>query len=398
MSRQPRTTDYLRSAVSELWPQPATSTISREVSRRRRNPGASWIVLPSLARPRLLLPEGVPAAAAMLRRYDATRREAGLRKMLEIAFSHGVLTRLPVPRLHVEGDAGVAAHLERVLGQQVRIGIILGTERANRKPVLQVFDAEGGTLAFVKVAGTPGTTDLLAAEAVALDRVAAASPSSFVAPRVLDHSRWGELSLLVLSPLPASQLGVRSSDPETAAMAELAQLSGLSSLSSADLTDRQLRRLRDLPTGPLTDRVATCARALHAMTAEPVPTGTWHGDWAPWNMARSNGRLQVWDWERSTTAPVGFDALHHASQLAWQARGSVTDALRSLEGAVDAVFDALHLTRRPGCLRALYLLEICLRYLADQPDGTEHHARPRTRWVLAQLEEETRQVTTRGRP
>ena len=55
----------------------------------------------------------------------------------------------------------------------------------------------------------------------------------------------------------------------------------------------------------------------------------WHGDWVPWNLARSGRGLVAWDWEYSEPgAPVGLDELHCIYQVARHRRGGqVQDAL-----------------------------------------------------------------------
>ena len=81
----------------------------------------------------------------------------------------------------------------------------------------------------------------------------------------------------------------------------------------------------------LLDRLAGAAGAVH------LQLGRWHGDWAPWNMARAGGRVQVWDWERSVTGvPVGLDMIHFQVQREVQVGSSP-------EAAVNAALDR----RRP---------------------------------------------------
>jgi len=56
--------------------------------------------------------------------------------------------------------------------------------------------------------------------------------------------------------------------------------------------------------------------------------GSWHGDWAPWNMANLAESLLVWDWERfATGVPMGFDAVHHELQKRIQSTGDARDAV-----------------------------------------------------------------------
>ena len=55
--------------------------------------------------------------------------------------------------------------------------------------------------------------------------------------------------------------------------------------------------------------------AAEPMGHRPVDFGSWHGDWAPWNMGYRDDIVQLWDWERfSSPVPIGFDAIHFAAQ------------------------------------------------------------------------------------
>ncbi len=45
----------------------------------------------------------------------------------------------------------LVSHLSDELGQELTAGIHLGPPRANRKPVLQLMDPSGATVAFAKV-------------------------------------------------------------------------------------------------------------------------------------------------------------------------------------------------------------------------------------------------------
>jgi hypothetical protein len=132
---------------------------------------------------------------------------------------------------------------------------------------------------------------------------------------------------------------------------------------------RNLRaRLRAL--GQRDDAAALLRAVDHAEAgagAAALRFGSWHGDWAPWNMTISQGCALVWDWERfETGVPVGYDAVHYMLQ----------QAIRSGMAAEAAAQDVL--ARAPGVLApfgldpaaarlvaVLYLIEIGVRYLRD---------------------------------
>jgi hypothetical protein len=99
-----------------------------------------------------------------------------------------------------------------------------------------------------------------------------------------------------------------------------------------------------------------------------VELGTWHGDWAPWNMAARDGRLVVWDWEHLTPGvPVGLDAVHHDfSRLVVLESCPIRAAFdRLLEGRDTALTDQFVTDGGRALLVTVYLLEIATRYIED---------------------------------
>ncbi|MDQ3627432.1 MAG: hypothetical protein M3419_01140 [Actinomycetota bacterium] len=376
--------DYLRSSVEALWPNGDVRVT------RRPGPGdeRAWWILPSRRRPRLLVPVTVPEAATMLRRHDARRRDAVARRVLEGAVASRALLLMPVSRLRVAAPGGIVEHLASVLGRPVRAGVLLGRDRPNRKPVLRVFSAQGDTLAFLKVAdGRVG--ELVRAEAQALQSIASTARKTGLlqVPRVLHSGQWEGLQLLLLSPLTASQSRRSDDDPELAAALEVAQLVGLSERPVRDLVNELRARADRMDTTPELTRTRARLDSLLARAGDRgLWVGGWHGDWSPWNMGRHRGRLQAWDWERfAAGVPVGYDAVHHRSQLLWRDHVPAADCRPAL---LAAARDMLALAQLPESdaepVVELYLVEILLRYLQDQP--LVDPLRPRTAWVLDQLD------------
>src|SRR5205823_1282440 len=89
-------------------------------------------------------------------------------------------------------DLVLRHHLARVLGaESVQLAVRVGATRPNGKPVVQVADRSGRVLAYAKVGWNDLTGPLVAAEAAALDALAAGEPPrSFRVARLLHAGGW----------------------------------------------------------------------------------------------------------------------------------------------------------------------------------------------------------------
>ncbi|QIG44393.1 hypothetical protein G5V58_17855 [Nocardioides anomalus] len=184
---------YASEVARLLWPEPWTAPV---VSRIRRRQGAAHVssreayVFPSTRRPRVLVPADVPASAAMVRRLGGSSRAlAPVRGLLErsVRSRAFALTGWPMLQQSVESGSAdradsIERHLSERFGTDVRVGVILGTRRANQKPVLQVFDLSGEVLGFAKVGHNELTAGLVRQEAQVLTDLSARHPVSFEAP------------------------------------------------------------------------------------------------------------------------------------------------------------------------------------------------------------------------
>jgi hypothetical protein len=433
---------YLRETAGLLWPPPATVTATAAAVRvgPADAPGAGngtgdvavgdLIVLPGLARPRLLVPAGRRAGAAAVRRYGepgSARARLGSRG-LALLLASGLGRYLLRDRLAVRAPAGAATietYLSSVLDRDLTVSLHIGAARANRKPVLQLLSPRGETLGFAKIGVNALTRELVRAERDALREIGAhgTGPAgtgahgtgpdrpgggrepghgpgldggtrlgSLTVPRVLHHGTWRDLDVLVLGPLPVWQRRRPLGWPRlTAAMGEVAQLGGLSRQTLTESGYWQRLQLRAAAAEASEDR-ADLLSALGRLGARAgdltLAFGCWHGDWTPWNMACTSGGLLVWDWERfGSGVPLGFDALHY-----WLQRSAV--AARSDPGgaAADCVQRAAALLRPLGVTAAaarlsvlLYLADLSARYLGDrQADAGARLGAP-GRWLIPAL-------------
>lgn len=327
----------------------------------------SMTVVPSTRTPRLLVPmRPRRAAAAAVRRYTAQqgRRE----RLAGAALAAGLLAGWRSRGSHVASRAPrgetIADHLAGVLGRRVVTALAITHERPNRKPVLQVFDERGATVAFAKVGVSPLAAQLVDAEAAALQTLADAALTHVQVPAVLDHGRWRDMPVLVTTPLPLRP----SPDPDDPVL--LAATHEISTVAGAEIDGylAALRRRTDALGAKADQWLDMLDEVASARDLSAVQLGAWHGDFTEWNCARNGDRLMVWDWERfAEPAPVGFDRLHFLLNRQVRAR---RDLFRS--AAADLLADA------PALLRAwsldaevartvvmLYLLDISLRYLTD---------------------------------
>ena len=402
---------YAEEVARLLWPAPWAAP---ELTRGRRHTEPAHrdaYVFPSTRRPRLLVPADLPGSASMVRRLGSGRSRLArpARTLLERSVRSRAFPLVCWPVLRVRRTDPAADSIERHLtdrlGTDVRVGVLLGTRRANQKPVLQVFRLDGSVLGYAKLGHNELTAALVRREAVALTRIGHLLPHSFHAPRVLLHSRWSGLEVLVVSDLATTRHPV-THGARLAAAREIAGLGGTtrSDLLGSGYWSRRRHTVAELAGTPEHARLWNLARALEDRHGgELVTWGGWHGDWGAWNMGMgADGALQVWDWERhDPDVPVGFDPLHFIAQ---RVRPGQREERRQESVFLDAVPVVLAElgVRAPEhelTLR-LYLFEMALRYVEAQRHGTTPALRRRTAWVLSLLErrlDEPHTRTTEGR-
>ncbi|MCF6744343.1 hypothetical protein E9529_08650 [Blastococcus sp. KM273128] len=370
---------HLTEVAPALWPTPHAVTVGRPAAEGAQTV-AEYLLLPSARHPRLLAPTGRRAASAVVRHHGEGRHAAARFQaaVLALGLRAGLGPVVWRRRLQVRAPRGAAGgglldHLGTVLDREVVMGMHLGPPRANRKPVLQLLDPAGRTLAYAKLGVDALTDALVGQEAAALAALAGAGTGSVRVPELLHDGTWLGHRLLVQSALPVWQprrpldaAGLAAAAGEIAAIGRVDDV-----VLTASAYWQELRsRLDRLPDGPAAARLrASVDRIGRAAGGARLSFGASHGDWTPWNMAAVAGGLLVWDWERFRTAvPVGFDLLHHRLQSGLVARLEDPPA-----AAADAVLGAgrllapLALAPRTGLLTALlYSADLATRYLADR--------------------------------
>lgn len=372
---------YARDVTARLWPG-----ASLHVARGTRQPAlAQWWPLPDPRRPTVLVPVSVPGAARMLQRHGSGLVPRGFRATLRWLVRHDGLGA-PVPRLALTGPASTRSIIDCLqdhLPDVASVGVILGTPRPNRKPVLQVFADDGRTVAFVKVGVDETSRRLVRAEGANLKQVSG-SLKVTQAPTVLALDRFEEQDVLVLSPLEASQSHRRHPFPFDA-MAEVSRVCGTNEWPLADSPfwahiGETAQTSADSEPLLLTRRYEQVKQRWADAVLE---FGSWHGDWAPWNCGPHGGRVQVWDWERfASDVPVGFDVIHYAAQMVRHGQAGTQRSQAQLRDQLARLLRQMHAHRaaaQADLVLALYLLEIAVRF---SKSGTSHQLHPRAAWAL----------------
>jgi hypothetical protein len=369
--------------TAQLWPAPAKAMLNRAT----RDGQTGYLVIPSVGRPRLLMPVAVPGAVRMLTRHGGSRAELAVRGVWRVLQRSGAAGRLPITRLSVTPEAdGIEAYLASSLSRPVRIGVLLGPPRANAKPVLQIFDDESGdTVAFAKLGSNPLAASLVDNEAVALALLSRAATRTFRAPKLLHHGRWRDMPVLVQEALPLSQSNRAPVDAPVGVMAEIAALSGIRDerLGGSEF----LSRVTPSPHSSWHGIDMRALQRLHAClaTVGECAVGSCHGDFGPWNMGTDGTRFEVWDWERyEAGVPVGFDAAHYRTQVAVAAAVEPSQAWPRILRDVSNLLRTLDRDgNRAAAAAGCYLLAICSRYRRDAAAGPTPRMRRRMVWLSA---------------
>ncbi|WP_458113684.1 hypothetical protein M1D88_06170 [Arthrobacter sp. R1-13] len=397
----------LLATLSDLWPGSTGRVIP---ARSPYNPttevtnGEGFWVVPHIRAPRILIPvSNARAASSALHRYSAAISLSETVQRLVLASALGVgagrallpdrvqLDSAPSDTLPLDqaqlggfqqgeaGDSSILGYLEGVLGEPVSVSLSIGPARANRKPVLQVFDSKGRSLAFVKVGDTATASSHVSREAKNLALLSAKDFSTLELPALINFGSWRSMTVLVMSALntvPAAR------GPRFAGLRERALLELNEAFPYEDLPLGQtplwvgLRtQYLQLTDGPVRLRFGQCLERLEtAFPDQILRVGAWHGDFTPWNMARRRGRLQLWDWERfDEGVPVGLDQLHYPLNLHLRRAGTTLAAiLEGLELGAPGFGIPHRQARGTHAVLGAYLAAISLRYLLGaQGEGGE---------------------------
>ncbi len=359
---------YLDATEELLWP-------TADAAARAAN---GLCILPSPTKPRLLTPVSPRrAASSAVLRYSAQQSwlgrgaGVGLAAAVRLGYVGRASRRRPG---HAVGPDSIDAHLGQVMGEAVSTSLSLSPDRANRKPVLQVFDHAGRTIAFAKIGINDLSDQLVRNEAVALAELAGSRLATATVPRLLSSATWRGMPVLVTSPLPALSLRRVSDALVDPAMQEISAI-GAEPAGAAPLgryVSRLHARAEEAAAGAGVDFIVHWRGLFDAVVAQPaiadVAWGSWHGDWTTWNCVPLGERLAVWDWERfDRGVPTGFDRLHfELNRTVGRSRtGFATAAPALIAGAGELLRPWRVAPSTARVIALLYILDISLRYMSD---------------------------------
>lgn len=392
--------DAVLAAARLMWPSPASVRVCGARDGHAAGPGRrlEFLLVPSAADPRLVVPAGPPAASARVvgsATAPGSWRAGAQATAVALGLRSGVGQHLLRDRMVVdlpEGAAALDAHLGDLVGRQVLVGFRVGPPRANRKPVLQLVTDRGELVGYAKLGINPLTDALVAAEASALTRLSEADLGQVRIPALLHSGTWQGHPLVVQAALPVRRGGTGQgvAGRVTQAMVSVAGAEGLGGQPLADLPwwQRTTDVVAGLPASASSLRLAEIGRCLTGYADHVLPAGSWHGDWNPGNCAVLADEVLVWDWERyESGVPAGFDALHLSLQ------GAIGAGVDPLAAAGRLISDAPTLLAPFGVgsdarlVAMLYLYGLGARYLCDDQAGAGAAVGRLESWLLPTLEQ-----------
>ena len=338
-----------------------------------------YAVVPSLARPKFLVPVAAPRAIwSAFTRYHTTSstRARALGAALGAGFGAHLGPAVFRDRLRVAIDQRIPA-AERAgwllishLGVELEAAdlvAVLPVRRVtpNAKPTMRLFDRAGTPRGYVKVGWSEATREVVRTEAQALSAVAGRL-APLRTPALLASGRWHTHEYAVAEPLPA---WVRAWPKAPALVPQVMRAvigSGTPSRGRLAQSSYVQRVRRDLDRAGSDQPEATGVLGQWldrlAGDAAEVEFGRWHGDWVPWNLGATPDGPVAWDWEYSDPdVPVGFDLLHWSFQQELASSGRLGAAIRAAEQAAPQLVTQGVAAEAAQRRVSLYLLEMFTR-------------------------------------
>lgn len=335
-----------------------------------------YAAVPSLRNARWFVPLDSPQTSqSALSLYTPSRRSAKVKRAIVKAAMHA---RLPLwYRDQIWIARRTAPPLESALasvveGDGVRWALSSGAPLGarNRKASALLIDRRGKLLSFVKLARSPIARDIVSREVNVLRRLQQIDSIRQAVPRVLFSQEVDQTLLLATTPLEGDVAPLELGAAHREFLAAL-RLPLRVRASDASIVERLAPRLQSCCPAPHT--LLRIYQALVPRLAEfEVPLTIVHGDFAPWNLRFSQGRIGAFDWEYGELNGLPLiDEIHYSLQCGWLLRG----------WTVDTALLALHAmaSRRPlrlepdqvEAIAGVYLLDVLARLLGEGYDPAE---------------------------
>ncbi len=342
-----------------LWSGPS-SAVAIPPWRCAPQHSAEYVAVPSVKNPHLLLPRKPNfATATALRDYNTGASSKAQRRARLLAFAATLgLARLLPGRVVIVEDQNatradsIRSYLSDVMGQDLILSVYLGPDRAVEKPVIQLITAEGKTVGFAKVGVNELTQKLVRREASNLaslaDAIGTGEPAVFEAPTLVHSGTWNGLAVMVQTALPRGDGGSPPRQELEVALQQIARSHGTRDvlLHASTYWKTLQNRVGALGERPYISDLRRLMTLLEKIECR-VTLGSWHGDFAPWNMTYIGSTLSIWDWEHiAVGVPVGFDAVHLPLQVAVVTQGIRPQvAFAEVRASLEEILAPFDLTR-----------------------------------------------------
>ncbi len=368
-----------------LWPDGSATIRPIEADDPAHKDSTRWWASPSATHPQILIPTAGPAARRAVRRYHDGF--SPMKRMRSLAAE----TSMRVPSLSEralggrqvgvvasdvafdgEPGGGVIAGLSELLKiPDLQIAVSLSHPKSNRKPVLQLLDAEGRLHGWAKVAWNDWTESLVANEARWLEP---RPLPPLVSPALLHDVEIVGRRVVVTSGFSARRLPARRPDrlPSLAALHQVAALG--SNSTGSILGTAWARSVADVLAVASVAEATTVESVVRAAVDHRFRLGAWHGDLTPWNMMTAGKTCQLIDWEfAADEVPLGFDLCHFHTQVGAEMKGLSADAALAYSARL-APQGLSKLGIDPAnqiWIFRLYLVELVRRTLALRASGRD---------------------------
>ncbi|HWE01398.1 MAG TPA: phosphotransferase [Tepidisphaeraceae bacterium] len=321
-----------------------------------------FAAVPNLENARWLVPLDCPAiSAAALSLYTPSRRSAKLKRAAVRLAMHARLPiwyrdHLWIAQRHLPP---IEASLDPLLHtRHVRWALSSGAPvgARNRKASALVLAPDGQMLAFVKIARSDIARRIALREAGVLERLAQVPALRDSTPRVIFSADVDGDRLLAQTPLPGGPAPIEFTAAHAAFLALLQTPVTVRAAFTATVAQMPTRLLA--LSMPHPELMETYYRTLPTLQKFDVPITITHGDFAPWNLRRHDGRVGAFDWEYGEPSGLPLmDEIHYRLQSGWLLEDwSAAMAVRCLHALAN---------RRPLGLKPPHVDAISIIYLLD---------------------------------